>query len=154
MQRLRGQRLEWALAVLDSVRAVHREPWQPFRISTTSDYTDLCSALQYQWGELGIEVEVDVVSAAAHRDRVATGKAALFRKSWLADYPDAENFLALFHSKNFAPSGPNYTHFSDEQFDASVRLGDGSDRSARKAGNVSKTERSHWSVHACCPVVS
>jgi peptide/nickel transport system substrate-binding protein len=49
---------------------------------------------------------------------VATGKAALFRKSWLADYPDAENFLALFHSKNFAPSGPNYTHFSDEQFDA------------------------------------
>lgn len=112
------QRLEWALAVLDSVRAMHPEPWQPFRISTTSDYTDLCSALQYQWGILGIEVEVDVVSAAAHRDRVATGKAALFRKSWLADYPDAENFLALFHSKNFAPSGPNYTHFSDEQFDA------------------------------------
>ena len=112
------QRLDWALAVLDSVRAVHPEPWQPFRISTTSDYTDLCSALQYQWGTLGIEVEVDVVSAAAHRDRVATGKAALFRKSWLADYPDAENFLALFHSKNFAPSGPNYTHFSDDQFDA------------------------------------
>jgi peptide/nickel transport system substrate-binding protein len=112
------QRLEWALAVLDSVRAMHPEPWQPFRISTTSDYTDLCSALQYQWGILGIEVEVDVVSAAAHRDRVATGKAALFRKSWLADYPDAENFLALFHSKNFAPSGPNYTHFSDDQFDA------------------------------------
>jgi peptide/nickel transport system substrate-binding protein len=63
-------------------------------------------------------VTIDVVSAAAHRERVATGKAALFRKSWLADYPDAENFLGLFHSRNFAPAGPNYSHFSDDEFDS------------------------------------
>tara|TARA_B100000768_G_C11278301_1_gene377120 strand:- start:1749 stop:3425 length:1677 start_codon:yes stop_codon:yes gene_type:complete len=113
---------DWARAVLDSVRKLHPEPWLPLRISTTSDYTDLCAALQYQWGQLGLQIEVDVVSAAAHRDRVATGKAALFRKSWLADYPDAENFLSLFHSANFAPSGPNYTHFSDTEFDAMFAL--------------------------------
>ena len=111
------RREKWARLVLDSVRAEHPVPWPPLLISTTSDYTDLCAALQFQWGQLDLDVEVDVVSAAAHRDRVATGKAALFRKSWLADYPDAENFLALFHSSNFAPSGPNYTHFSDLAFD-------------------------------------
>ena len=111
------RREKWARLVLDSVRAEHPAPWPPLVISTTSDYTDLCAALQFQWGQLDLDVEVDVVSAAAHRDRVATGKAALFRKSWLADYPDAENFLALFHSANFAPSGPNYTHFADRTFD-------------------------------------
>jgi peptide/nickel transport system substrate-binding protein len=110
-------RMDWAKSVLDSVRAHHSELWPALRISTTSDYTDLCAALQYQWGQLGLEVTIDVVSAAAHRERVATGKAALFRKSWLADYPDAENFLGLFHSRNFAPAGPNYSHFSDDEFD-------------------------------------
>lgn len=42
----------------------------------------------------------------------------MFRASWVADYPDAENYLSLYYSKNFAPNGPNYTHFKNEQFDA------------------------------------
>ncbi len=41
-----------------------------------------------------------------------------FRASWIADYPDEENYLSLFYSKNFAPSGPNYTHFSNPLFDS------------------------------------
>jgi peptide/nickel transport system substrate-binding protein len=40
-----------------------------------------------------------------------------FRGSWLADYPDAENYLSLFYSKNFAPGGPNYTHFKSAEYD-------------------------------------
>ena len=35
----------------------------------------------------------------------------------MADYPDAENYLSLFYSKNFAPNGPNYTHFKNERYD-------------------------------------
>jgi peptide/nickel transport system substrate-binding protein len=38
-------------------------------------------------------------------------KVSFFRASWIADYPDAENYLSLFYSKNFSPDGPNYTHF-------------------------------------------
>ena len=41
----------------------------------------------------------------------------MFRASWVADYPDAQNYLSLYYSKNFAPHGPNYTHFKNEQFD-------------------------------------
>jgi ABC-type oligopeptide transport system substrate-binding subunit len=41
----------------------------------------------------------------------------LFRASWIADYPDAENYLALFYSKNFTPFGPNYTHFKNAAYD-------------------------------------
>tara|TARA_B110000495_G_C22531431_1_gene323192 strand:- start:228 stop:578 length:351 start_codon:yes stop_codon:yes gene_type:complete len=48
---------------------------------------------------------------------VATSKLDFFRASWIADYPDAENYLSLFYSKNFCPDGPNYTHFKSEEFD-------------------------------------
>jgi peptide/nickel transport system substrate-binding protein len=44
-----------------------------------------------------------------------------FRGSWIADYPDAENYLSLFLTENAAPSGPNYTRFSDPAFDRSYR---------------------------------
>ncbi len=90
----------------------------PIDISVTSDYTDLCEFLQHQWSKIGVQVNVDVLSGSVHREKVAQSQAILFRKSWLADYADEENFLMLFHSKNFAPNGPNYTHYANAQFDA------------------------------------
>ena len=48
---------------------------------------------------------------------VATSKLSFFRGSWIADYPDAENYLSLFYSKNFCPNGPNYTHFNNSTYD-------------------------------------
>ncbi|MBA4140370.1 MAG: ABC transporter substrate-binding protein, partial [Segetibacter sp.] len=36
--------------------------------------------------------------------------------SWIADYPDAENYMAMFYSKNPAP--PNYTQYKNTNFDA------------------------------------
>ena len=108
---------ERARVLLDSVAVVHPKPWPELALTTTSDYTDLCAALQYQWQAVGVDVVVDVVAPATSRERVANGKATAFRKSWLADYPDAENFLALFLAKNHAPSGPNYTHFADAEFE-------------------------------------
>ncbi len=60
---------------------------------------------------------VDVIPASSLKDSKANGKLDMFRASWVADYPDAENYLSLYYSKNFAPNGPNYTHFSNEQFD-------------------------------------
>jgi peptide/nickel transport system substrate-binding protein len=55
--------------------------------------------------------------AATNRELVALSKIAFFRKSWVADYPDAENYLALFYSGNFSPNGPNYTHFKNKTYD-------------------------------------
>jgi peptide/nickel transport system substrate-binding protein len=42
--------------------------------------------------------------------------ASFFRGSWIADYPDAENYLSVFYSKNPAP--PNYTRYKSTAFDA------------------------------------
>jgi peptide/nickel transport system substrate-binding protein len=40
-----------------------------------------------------------------------------FKKSWVADYPDEDNFMSLFYSKNFSPKGVNFFHFSNAAFD-------------------------------------
>ena len=55
---------------------------------------------------------------SALKSAKANGKSVLFRASWVADYPDAQNYLSLFYSKNFAPNGPNYTHFKNNKFDS------------------------------------
>ena len=81
------------------------------KLSTTSSYLDLCKYLQQQLGLLGIDVQVDVNPPAALREHIAQGQCEWFRGSWVADYPDAENYLSLFYSPNRAPAGPNYTHF-------------------------------------------
>lgn len=112
----------------DSVRALLNRAGYPsgkglpeLRLSTTSDYVDICEFVQHELGEFGIRVKVDVLPASVHRELSARGELAFFRKSWLADYPDDENFMALFYSPNKAPKGPNYTHFSNPEFDILYR---------------------------------
>jgi peptide/nickel transport system substrate-binding protein len=47
----------------------------------------------------------------------ANGSLSFFRASWVADYPDAENYLSLFTTSNFSPDGPNYSHYSNMKYD-------------------------------------
>jgi peptide/nickel transport system substrate-binding protein len=86
-------------------------------LSTTKEYQDLCEFIQGQLAESGIRIKIDVNQGATHREMVARQKLDFFRGSWIADYPDAENYLALFYKPNHAPAGPNYTHYSSTTFD-------------------------------------
>ena len=86
-------------------------------LATTSDYVDICAAIQHDFKKIGVQVEVDLSPASVHREKVATSKAVMFKKSWLADHADAENFLGLFLERNFSPGGPNYTHFKNEEYE-------------------------------------
>ncbi len=88
-----------------------------FVVSTTSDYTDLIEFIQHQLEKTGIRIRVNVLQGPALREQSAKGQLSIFRKSWLADYADAENFLAVFYSDNFCPKGPNYTHFHNAEYD-------------------------------------
>ncbi|MCX6248851.1 MAG: ABC transporter substrate-binding protein [Bacteroidetes bacterium] len=89
----------------------------PVVLSTTSDYLDICKYIQYKSGEVGIEIRIDISPPAALKEMKAQAKLPFFRASWIADYPDAENYLSLFYGKNFSPGGPNYTHFHNTGFD-------------------------------------
>ncbi|HVI46167.1 MAG TPA: ABC transporter substrate-binding protein [Chitinophaga sp.] len=78
-------------------------------------YADLANYVANQLQETGIRVQVEVIQKSLLLEQTAKSQALFFRGSWIADYPDAESYLAMFYSKNPAP--PNYTRYSNPAFD-------------------------------------
>jgi len=88
----------------------------PVKLLTVPIYSDLASFIAKQLEEAGIPVQVDVVQKSLLLELTSNSRALFFRGSWIADYPDAENYLSVFYSKNPAP--PNYTRYKSPAFDA------------------------------------
>jgi len=86
-------------------------------LTTTANYLDLCQYIQHEASKSGIKLNIEITPPATLREMNAKGDAGFFRASWIADYPDAENFLSLFYSGNFSPGGPNYTRFNNNTYD-------------------------------------
>ena len=87
-------------------------------LHTTSQYADLCEFIQAQLGQIGIKLKIEVHPNPTLGALVNNGQVPFFRKSWMADHADAENYLSLFVSGNATPNGPNYTRFESAEFDA------------------------------------
>jgi len=85
------------------------------RLLTIPIYSDMASFIAKQLEEAGIKVQVEVVQKSLLLQLTSTSRARFFRGSWIADYPDAENYLSVFYSKNPAP--PNYTRYHNPVFD-------------------------------------
>jgi len=91
-------------------------------LSSTPEHIDICKYIQHQLQDIGITLEIDIHPPAMLKEFKAQSKLPFFRASWIADYPDAENYLSLFNSENFSPAGPNYTHYSNPAFDSLYNL--------------------------------
>lgn len=89
----------------------------PLILTTTRDYLDLCILVQKNCAEIGIDIKIDVIPSSLLKQQKSSGDLAFFRSSWIADYPDGENYMACFYGLNKAPNGPNYTRFLNEDFD-------------------------------------
>ncbi len=92
------------------------------KLYTTAQYADLSEYIQKQLNELGIKVSLELNPPGTHGELVAKCQAPFFRKSWVADYPDPENYLSLLYSENFTPNGPNYTLYNNPKFDQLYKL--------------------------------
>ena len=86
-------------------------------LSTSTTYRDLIEFIQGELAGIGIKAKVDVSPAASLRDLMSKNEVNFFRGSWIADYPDGENYLSMFYSKNKVPLGPNYTGYFNKDFD-------------------------------------
>ena len=86
-------------------------------LTTTVGYRDLIEYVQGQLDQVGIKTRVEITQGASLRELVSKNGVNFFYGSWIADYPDAENYLSVFYSRNKIPWGPNYTGFNNKQFD-------------------------------------
>ena len=87
------------------------------KLRTTKLYEQINTFVQHELQEIGIPAEIEVFEEGYYRGMVENSGANFFTKSWIADYPDAENFLMLYYIENHSPKGFNYTHFSNYDFD-------------------------------------
>ncbi len=76
---------------------------------------------------LGLKVKFNTYSWPEFQQKVKSKQGQMWSFAWSADYPDAENFLQLFYSKNASP-GPNDANYASAEFDRlyeqSLRLQD------------------------------
>jgi len=84
-------------------------------INTNAEYQDLMLFIAKEWEKLGLRVKVNLLESSVLREGMRNGNIHIFRASWIGDYPDIENFMSLFYSKNGAP--PNYSRFKNREFD-------------------------------------
>lgn len=108
----------------DKVRELLKEAGYPngeglpsVTLYTTEHYRKLLEYMQSQFAENHIKVEISVEPNAVLSDKVNKSQFLMFKKSWVADYADEENFLSKFYSRNFAPGGYNYFHYANPRFD-------------------------------------
>lgn len=86
-------------------------------LNVTEQYLELSQYVEHELEEVGIPVKIFLNRTIVQTEIIANAQVNFFRKSWIADYADAENFFACFYSKNLSPKGPNYTHFKNKKFD-------------------------------------
>lgn len=78
----------------------------------------VAEAVQEMWRSIGVRADLRMVDFPQHLSMVRAGDLAMWRTSWLGDYPDPENFLALFITSNIAPNGPNTTRIARADLDS------------------------------------
>jgi oligopeptide transport system substrate-binding protein len=85
------------------------------KLLTIPIYGDLGTYIANELLQVGIKVQVEVIQKSLLMEQTSKSQAPFFRGSWIADYPDAENYLSVFYGKNPAP--PNYTRYKNPAFD-------------------------------------
>ena len=97
---------------------------------------DICQSVQQDFARIGVNIELKMLEWNAFLEAVDAGEPSFFQLTWLADYPDPENFLfVLLDSSNWGEKG-NSTRYRNEEFD----------RLVEEAGVITDQER-RWDLY-------
>ena len=85
--------------------------------------------------KIGVKLELSFMTWDAFLKAVDESRVQLFNMGWVGDYPDAENFLQLFHSRNVSP-GPNHSCYVNPDYDRAY--------DAALAAPTAEERNRHW----------
>lgn len=101
----------------------------------TQDSREMGELLVSFFARVGVRLELRFQTWAAFLAAVNRGDCQLYQMAWVGDYPDAENFLQLFHSKNVSP-GANHSDYVNPEYDAEY--------DAAMAAETDAEREAHW----------
>ncbi|MBA2611105.1 MAG: ABC transporter substrate-binding protein [Bacteroidetes bacterium] len=90
--------------------------------------------IQSELAKCKINLQISIEKKSVLTQAVSNCEYEMFKKSWVGDYADEENFMTLFYSKNFSPQGVNYFHYKNEAFDEAF------EKAQRETNETIKTE--------------
>lgn len=83
---------------------------------TSQDIRESSELIGSFLARVGISLKPQYYNWPTFLRRVAGRQSQMFRIGWTGDYPDAQNFMQLFYSKNVSP-GPNRVNYVNPEFD-------------------------------------
>jgi ABC-type transport system substrate-binding protein len=90
-----------------------------FQRAITPEFKSENDWMAKQFAKLGLQLEIRATDFNQYQDKTLSGKHQIFWGGWLADYPDAENFLYLLYgpTSRSISKGDNYSNFQNPEFD-------------------------------------
>ena len=92
-----------------------------YQSSPTPGVKALMDWYQKQFAKIGVQLEIRATDYNRFQDKINKGSVQIFFWGWLADYPDAENFLFLLFGPNSKAltngNGENSANYQNAEFD-------------------------------------
>ncbi|GAA4452574.1 ABC transporter substrate-binding protein [Rurimicrobium arvi] len=106
---------EKAAALLSEAGFPDGKGLKELTILTPENYVDIVNFVASELKAVGIPAKIEVMQPNILKQQMSRSQAVFFRAQWIADYPDAETYLAFFNSRFPAP--PNYTRYHNAAYD-------------------------------------
>lgn len=87
-------------------------------INSNPSYQAVMEFVQKSFERIGVTAKIRNMDGGTLRDKAKKGEIDLWRASWIADYPEGENYMGLFYTGNIPPNGANRMRYSDSGFDS------------------------------------
>ena len=82
----------------------------------SSNTRQMMELMADMYQKIGVVLKASYNTWPSFIEKMNRRQAQMFQLGWVADYPDAENFLQLFYSKNESP-GPNHSNYRNADID-------------------------------------
>ncbi len=116
---------------------------------TGSFYNQQGDFFRHCLNQIGLDVSIEYMDWPTFQEKIGNKDVQIFLMGWIAQYPDAENFLQVFYSKN-ASGGVNSFNYNNAEFDRIYEKASLMEESRQRIELYRKAEK--IIIEDCCAV--
>ncbi len=109
-----------------------------FSHAQSADAKRIAAALQDMWKQIGVEATLAGTETKVMYDNLRVQNYDVSQSGWIADFPDAKNYLFLAETRS---GQMNYTKYSNPEFDALVLASDNEKDAAKRMELLQQAEQ-------------